>query len=88
MRAHLVADGGMMLAEALSFALAAGMPRPEAQAAVKALAKQSKVQERSLLDLARERWPEMDFASLLAPEAQLGQAPAEAEAFARVAKTV
>ena len=88
MRAHLEADGGMMLAEALSFALAAHMPRPEAQAAVKALAMQAKEEGRSLLDLARERWPKIDFAARLTPEARLGQAPAEAEAFARIAKSI
>nr|WP_275981943.1 lyase family protein [Frigidibacter sp. ROC022] len=80
--AALLDDGsGLIHAEALSFALAARMPRPEAQAAVKALVAEIAGSSRHLVAEARARWPDLVF-----PEAaQLGQAPAEARAFARAA---
>lgn len=41
MRANMDATGGLMMAEAASFALAASMPRPDAQAMVKAACKEA-----------------------------------------------
>ncbi|MFC2970120.1 class-II fumarase/aspartase family protein [Acidimangrovimonas pyrenivorans] len=76
---------GLIHAEALSFLLAREMPRPEAQAAVKALAKEARATGTPLAELAAQRWPGTDWAAALAPEAQLGQAPAEARAFAAMA---
>jgi 3-carboxy-cis,cis-muconate cycloisomerase len=76
---------GLIHAEALSFALARHMPRPEAQAAVKALCDQARASGTPLPDLAAARWPALDLAHLLTPHAQLGTAPDEARAFARVA---
>ena len=77
-------DGGLGLihAEALSFALAARMPRPEAQAAVKELCVAARQTQRSLADLAAQRWPDSDFGRLFSPAAQLGTAPEEARGFA------
>ncbi len=88
MRAHLEADGGLILAEALVFALAREMPRPEAQKAVKALAEKAKSTGTPFRDLAREAWPEIAGGAFFSPEAHLGQAPQEARAFARIAKTI
>ncbi len=88
MRAHLEADGGAMMAEALSFALAGKMPRPAAQKAVRALAEKAKSENRPFRDLAREAWPGLAGDTFLAPVAQLGQAPQEARDFARIARTV
>ena len=80
-------DGtGLIYAEALTFALTDRMPRPEAQAEVKALCARVTAEGRALPELAAERWPETDWLTLLRPEAQLGLAPAEARAFAGAAR--
>lgn len=78
----LEADGGTIHAEALTFALSAHLPRPEAEAAVKALWARAMAGEGDLRDLAALDWPD------LAPEALplLGEAPAEARAFATRAR--
>jgi 3-carboxy-cis,cis-muconate cycloisomerase len=88
MRAPL--DGGPRLwaAEALTFALAAAMPRPEAEAASKALVDEAAATGEPLPDLAHRRHPEAGLASRLAPEALLGEAPALARRFAAAAKGV
>ncbi|MDE3080330.1 MAG: adenylosuccinate lyase family protein [Paracoccaceae bacterium] len=76
-------DGlGLLYAEAVTFALAEILPRPEAQAAVKALTKEARDTGTPLPALAARAFPALDWASRLAPAAQLGQAPAEARAFA------
>lgn len=85
MRAGIDDGLGLIHAEALSFALARRMPRPEAQAAVKALCKEAQATGVALAALAARDWPGTDWAALLTPEAQLGEAPAEARAFARAA---
>ncbi|MEO8244063.1 MAG: adenylosuccinate lyase family protein [bacterium] len=72
----LSADGNLIHAEALTFALAARMPRPEAAAAVKALAAEVRSSQGDLLTLAHAKWPDLS----LSPD--LGTAPAEARAFA------
>jgi 3-carboxy-cis,cis-muconate cycloisomerase len=73
----LEADAGAIHAEALAFALSARMPRPEAEAAVKRLCAEAPASGTELRMLARREWPD-----LVVPLA-LGNAPAEARAFAR-----
>ncbi|MEO0939190.1 MAG: lyase family protein [Pseudomonadota bacterium] len=77
MRAAL--DGSMAFAEALSFALAAQMPRPAAQAQVKALCREAETQGVPLEHVARaaHELPEGLF-----DVGAMGHAPAEARAFA------
>lgn len=80
-------DDGLALtyAEALSFALAEEMPRPEAQALVKRLCQEALASGTALPDLlARER-PGRDWRALCTPAAQLGTAPEQARSFARAA---
>jgi 3-carboxy-cis,cis-muconate cycloisomerase len=86
MRAGLRAEGGAIFAEALVFALARRMPRPEAQAAVTALCRRAAAEGRDLADLAREAWPDAELAAAFDPARQLGQAPAEADSFAAEAR--
>lgn len=79
-------DGdGLIFAEGLSFTLAARMPRPDAQAAVKRLARQVRETGRPLAELARAGWPDLPK-DLFGPGAALGVAPAEARAFARAVR--
>lgn len=73
---------GLLHAEALSFALADHMPRPEAQAAVKTLCREVARSGTPLSDLALTQYPHLE-PSLFDPRAQLGEAPAEARAFVR-----
>ncbi|MEO0701587.1 MAG: lyase family protein [Pseudomonadota bacterium] len=81
-------DGlGLIYAEAATFALAADMPRPEAQAIVKALCAEATETGTPLPSLlARDHAG--DWAALLRPAAQMGQAPADARAFASEARQV
>ncbi|XDA97206.1 adenylosuccinate lyase family protein [Sulfitobacter sp. LCG007] len=81
MSAALNAGQGLIHAEALSFALADILPRPEAQAATKKLCRQAIETGAELSDLARSEYPDLP-ARLFDPAAQTGQAPAEARAFA------
>jgi 3-carboxy-cis,cis-muconate cycloisomerase len=76
----LQADAGTIHAEALTFALATRMPRPEAEAAVKRLCAEALATGTDLRTLAARDWPGIEV-----PLA-LGQAPAEAHAFARAAR--
>jgi len=85
MLAHIDDGLGLIYAEALSFALAKSLPRPQAQAEVKALCQQVKEQATPLPDLARAKWPDIP-ASLFTPQTQLGEAPAQARAFGKAAK--
>lgn len=78
--------GEMMMAEALSFALAETMPRPEAQAAVKALCRAATDRGEPLSRIVAEAHPDLS-GDLFDPRTQMGQAPAEARAFARLAAT-
>lgn len=80
MQTGLAAEGGLIMAEALTFALATRMPRPEAATAVKALAARVRAGDGDLLTLARATWPD------LAIPQGLGTAPDEARAFATAAK--
>jgi 3-carboxy-cis,cis-muconate cycloisomerase len=88
MRAGLEGGLGLIHAEALTFALAETLPRPEAQAAVKALAKQARANATPLPALADAAYPGLGLPARLTPEAQMGTAPAEALAFAEAAKGV
>jgi 3-carboxy-cis,cis-muconate cycloisomerase len=75
-------DGtGLIHAEALSFALASRMPRPEAQAKVKALCSEVLAEGGNLMVLVARDYPDLD----LARAGALGAAPHEALAFALVA---
>jgi 3-carboxy-cis,cis-muconate cycloisomerase len=83
--AAVLDDGtGLIHAEALSFALARRMPRPEAQTQVKALCKIVRAEGGHLLDRAHKLWPDLGFD----PGESLGTAPAEARAFAERASQV
>lgn len=77
-------DGsGLIHAEALSFALARHMPRPEAQAAIKALCRAAQVPGApSLPDLVARDFPGLETD----PTGGLGTAPQEARDFARRAR--
>ncbi|WP_299375879.1 lyase family protein [uncultured Tateyamaria sp.] len=72
---------GLLHAEALSFALAATMPRPEAQAETKALVAAAIVTGTPLRKVARDAHPALSE-DLFSPAAQMGDAPREARAFA------
>ena len=71
---------GTIHAEALSFALAAHMPRPQAQAAVKALCREAQQTCVSLMDLVARDHAQID-PGLFSGDRQLGLAPAEARRF-------
>lgn len=82
MATGLESGHGLLHAEALSFALAERMPRPEAQEIVKDLCRQAAASGTHLLTLAVTRFPQMDWRRTLDTGA-LGQAPSEARAFAQ-----
>ena len=75
MAANLEASQGLILAEAASFALAEHMPRPEAQALVKAACAEVTQSGRHLMDvLAGKTDAPLDWASLKDPAGYLGAA--------------
>ncbi|MCP9482730.1 lyase family protein [Shimia sp. CNT1-13L.2] len=74
-------------AEALSFALAAHMPRPDAQAATKELCQEANASQTPLSTLTARDYPQIDSA-LFDPATQLGTAPADARAFAAQVATL
>ena len=76
LRARVDDPSGLIHAEALQFDLARGMPRPDAQARLKALAAETHAEGGSLI--ARAGRAPADYA----PERQWGEAPALARAFA------
>lgn len=82
MKRNLEAQAGTIHAEALSFALASRMPRPEAQAALKALSQEALRTGTPLPDLVRRAFPD-----LRVPSVDLGQAPVEARDFARAVRS-
>ncbi|OWU85506.1 3-carboxy-cis,cis-muconate cycloisomerase [Oceanicola sp. 22II-s10i] len=82
MAAALNAGGGVIHAEALSFHLAAHMPRPEAQAAVKAACARVRDEGRPLAEVAAEMWPDVDLSPVFGAGGGLGSAPDEARRFA------
>ena len=75
MRANIEETKGLALAEAASFALSAHLPRPEAQALVKAACKEVLSSGRPLIDLLAERSDApVDWDALRDPARQLGSA--------------
>jgi len=77
MRANIEATDGLALAEAASFALSEVMPRPEAQALVKAACRDVLAGDGHLIDLLAERSDApVDWDALRDPAAQLGAADA------------
>lgn len=85
MRHGLAADGGTVLAEAVSFALATLMPRPEAQTRTADLAREARESGTDITALARRDWPEVDWTAVLGTN-MLGTAPDGARAFAKAAQ--
>jgi 3-carboxy-cis,cis-muconate cycloisomerase len=81
MRHQLNAGQGQIHAEALSFFLSEKMPRPEAQTLIKGLCTEAVLTNTPLMTLVRRNFPETDWEAWRARFA-LGQAPAEARAFA------
>ncbi len=79
--AENLGGAGVIHAEALSFALAASMPRPEAQAATKALVADAVAAGQPLEAVARTAHPGLPD-DLFDARAQMGDAPAAARAFA------
>lgn len=85
MAAAIDDGGGLIYAEALSFALTDRMSRPEAQEKVKDLCRQVQETGTPLADLARAMWPDLPQ-TLFAATANLGAAPADARRFAAQAR--
>jgi 3-carboxy-cis,cis-muconate cycloisomerase len=83
MLAALTNGQNLIHAEALSFRLAEHMPRPEAQAAIKALAKDANATGADLAVLARAAYPLMPLDDIFDPAQQMGHAPSDARAFVR-----
>ncbi|MDP2086323.1 MAG: lyase family protein [Gemmobacter sp.] len=77
---------GTLMAEALTFALAEHLPRPEAAAHVAALCREALASGTPLVTLAARDYPGTDWAARLSGPGTLGDAPAEARAFARAAR--
>lgn len=73
---------GLMQAEALSFHLSSHMPRPDAQAEVKRLCKAIQGPGQHLRDATQEAHPDIDLSPVFGAAGQLGDAPAQARAFA------
>lgn len=84
MQTGLDAGHGVIFAEALTFALAAQIPRPEAQAKVKSMCLEA-ASGTHLLTVAGLYYPDIDWPQTLRQN-MLGQAPAEARAFAKSAR--
>lgn len=86
MAAPFTDGSGLIFAEALSFALAAHMSRPDAQQAVKSLCHNAVSTGASLAETTARTYPDIDFNAVFPPifdpAAQLGDAPADARAFA------
>ncbi|ARO15284.1 adenylosuccinate lyase [Ketogulonicigenium robustum] len=80
MARNMDAGGGLIHAEAYSFALARHMPRPAAQARVKDLCAEAMARGQSLGALVAAAFPELALGDV--EHAGLGEAPAEARAFA------
>lgn len=86
MEAALDEGPGLVFAEALQFRLAGAMPRPKAQAAVKALCAEAGESGRPLAELAAEAHPDIDLAGVFDAGAGLGLAPEDARCFAAAAR--
>lgn len=86
---HSALSAGLELihAEALSFALAAIMPRPEAQKVTKRLCREAQEKQIPLGDLARADYPDLPE-DLFDPTRQTGHATADADAFVARARSL
>ncbi len=84
---HIDETHEMVFAESLSFALASKMARPEAQAATKALIQSAVRDGKRLSELARDAHPDLDHDTIFTADAQLGTAPADAQAFVKAARS-
>ena len=87
MRSNLDANMGVIHAEALSFALADLMPRPEAQAITKALCLEALDKQTPLETLARKNHPDLT-ADVFSPGAGVGSAAQDALDFASRAEAL
>ncbi len=87
MARNLGAGGGAIFAEALTFTLTDRMPRPEAQSRVKKLAQEVRSSGKTLEEVARATFEGLPT-DLFSANAQLGQAPADARAFAAAARAI
>lgn len=74
---------GLIHAEALSFALAGHMPRPDAQAVVKAACKEAIANGTPLVSILERTHPGLGLAEVTDTARAMGDAPSEARAFAR-----
>lgn len=86
---HTTLDGnlGLIHAEALSFALAEILPRPEAQAAAKALSLEARDKRIPLQKLAQSAYPQLED-GVFDPIRNVGEAPNDALVFAKRAKAL
>ena len=82
MQAAFDQSQGLMQAEALSFHLSAHMPRPDAQAEVKRICKEIIAEGGDLGTAAARAFPEIDLSPVFGAAGQMGDAPAQARAFA------
>lgn len=82
MRHAVDGQNGLIHAEALSFALTAVMPRPEAQDATKALCREASQSGVNLAQLVARDYPALDVSGLFSANSQMGMAPQNARAFA------
>ncbi len=87
MRSALTDGLGLIHAEALSFALAETMPRPEAQKSTKQLCQDALAKQVPLADLVHADYPDV-AETLFDPSTQMGQAPADAAAFVARARAL
>lgn len=87
MQGNLETNMGLIHAEALSFALAEFMPRPEAQRVTKALCLEALDKQTPLETLARADYPDLS-ADVFAPGAGTGLAAQDALAFAARAAAI
>ncbi|MFT4707588.1 MAG: 3-carboxy-cis,cis-muconate cycloisomerase [Ascidiaceihabitans sp.] len=78
---------GLIHAEALSFALAEIMPRPDAQAAAKTLCAEAQKTGTDLASLTLAAYPTID-PSIFQPADQMGHAPDQARAFVAAVKAL
>jgi 3-carboxy-cis,cis-muconate cycloisomerase len=85
MRLRLEDGNGLIHAESLSFFLSEKMARSEAQTLVKTFCIKAASTDRSLASIATERLPGIDLSTVFT-DGGLGQAPAEARAFAARAR--
>lgn len=88
MATALAANLDMIHAEALSFALATKLPRPDAQAATKALCREAQESQTPLAILVARDHPDLDAKTLFDPAQQMGLASPEARRFAAAATSI